>query len=107
VHDKSVPIIPVLLWGSVWLSIGLSIIGLVRRSPRMVIAGAVLAGPLSFYLGLTPVFRIWAWFLPGLQVAAALALRRSLAVAVVLLLPFISIAIWLALVVYRQHAAAA
>ena len=73
----------------------------------MLIVGAVLAGPLSLYLGLTPLFRIWAWFLPGLHVASARVLGRSVTLAVVLLLPFISIAIWLALIVYRQHSAAA
>lgn len=101
--ETSVPLIPLMLWGTVLLSIGVSIAGVIRRSPRMLIAGAVLAGPLSLYLGLTPLFRIWAWFLPGLNVAAATALRRSVALAVILLLPFISIAIWLGLIVYRQH----
>jgi hypothetical protein len=97
------PLIPLIFWGSALLSIAVSIVGVIRRSPRMLVVGAVLAGPLAFYLGATPLFGTWAWFLPGLHVAAAMAVRRSVSVAVILLVPFVSIAMWLAVIVVRQE----
>ena len=103
----SMPLIPIILWGSVLSSIGVSIVGVIRRSPGMLIVGAVLASPLAFYLGATPVLRVWGWFLPALHVVASKAVRRSIAVAAILLLPFVSIASWLAVVVMRQRLGAA
>ena len=101
------PLIPLIFWGSALLSIGISAVGVVRKSPWMLVVGAILAVPLAFYLGATPLFRIWSWFLPGLQLVSAMAVRRSAWVAAVLLLPFVSLAIWLAAVVIRQQVGAA
>jgi len=73
----------------------------------MLLVAAVLASPLAFYLGATPLFRVWGWFLPGLHAVAAIVVRRSMAAASILLLPFVLIAIWLAVLVMRQQFAPA
>ena len=100
-------IIPLIFWGSTILSIGLSVTGLVRRSPWMLVAGAILAGPFAFYLGATPRFRTWAFFLPCLQIAAAVVVRRSVLLAALLLVPLVCLAILLAALVAGQEMGAA
>jgi hypothetical protein len=96
--------LPLIFWGCAILSIGLSLAGLIWRKPWMLVVGAVLAGPISFHLGATPRFRTWGFFLPGLQIASALLVRRSLAFATVLLVPFVALVMWLAIVVLRSMA---
>jgi hypothetical protein len=98
-----VPILPLIFWGSAALSIGLSFVGLARRRSWMLVAAAVLAGPMSWYLGATPRFRTWAFFLPLLQIAAAAIVRRSLPAAVILVVPFASFILWVAAVVLGQN----
>ncbi len=99
-------ILPIIFWGSAVLSIGLSIAGVVTRKSGLLIAGAVLAVPICFYLGATPRFRVWAWFLPCLQLVAASVLRKSAMLAGALLIPFVSLVVWLAVMVMRQNVGA-
>ena len=102
-----VHILPLIFWGSAILSIGLSIAGLIWRRSWMFVAAAVLAGPMAFYLGATPRFRTWAFFLPCLQILAGVIVRKSVALAAILLVPFVSLMLWLALIVLRQNVGAA
>ncbi len=99
-------IIPLIFWGSAVLSLGLSVGGVVSRKGWMLVAGAALAIPMSFYLGGTPRFEVWAWFLPCLQLVAASMVRKSAVAAAVLLIPFVSLILWLAVSVIRQNAGA-
>jgi len=98
-----VHVLPLIFWGSAALSIGLSVAGLARRRSWMLVAAAVLAGPMSWYLGATPRFRTWAFFLPVLQIAAAAIVGRSRPAAAVLVVPFASLMLWLAVVVLSQN----
>ena len=100
-------ILPVIFWGSAILSIALSIAGTVRRNPWLLVGAAVLAVPMSFYFGATPRFRTWGWFLPCLQILAALVVQRYVVLAAALLIPFVSLIAWLAIVVLRQNIGAA
>lgn len=94
-------IIPYIFWGSTVLSICVSIAGVLTRRPWLLVAGAVLACPLAFYVGASPMFKIWAFFLPVLQLGAAGVVRRSVLLATALLIPFVSLAVWVAIVVIR------
>ena len=96
-------ILPLIFWGSTILSISLSIAGLIWRRGWMLVGGAILAGPIAFYLGASPRFRTWAFFLPCLQIVAAVVVGRSVALATVLLVPLVSLVLWLASVVLRQN----
>jgi hypothetical protein len=100
------PILPLIFWSSTILSVCLSIAGVVARKPWLLVTGAVLAGPLAFYLGATPRFRTWAFFLPVLQVVAAGIVRRSFVYAAALLIPLVSFTVWLAVVVVRLNVGA-
>jgi hypothetical protein len=102
-----VHILPLIFWGSAILSIGLSMGGLIWRNGWLLVGGAILAGPMSFYLGATPRFRTWAFFLPCLPIMAAVVVKRSVALAAVLLIPFVSLMIWLAVIVLRQNVGSA
>lgn len=87
-------IVGVIFWGCPFLSVALSIAGLVRRSPALLIAAAVLAVPISFYIGLTPLFRWFGFFLPALLLAAAVVVKRRRLPAVVLVGIFIVLPAW-------------
>ena len=100
-------ILPLIFWGSAVLSIGSSIAGIVRRNGWLLIAGAVLAGPMAFYVGATPRFRYWGFLLPCLQILGAIVVKRSALLAAALLIPFVSLIVWLAVVVLRQNVGAA
>jgi hypothetical protein len=102
-----VHILPLIFWGSAILSIGSSMGGLIWRNGWLLVGGAILAGSMSFYLGATPRFQTWAFFLPCLQIMAAVVVKRSVALAAVLLIPFVSLMIWLAVIVLRQNVGSA
>ena len=68
---------PLLLgWPAVALSVLVASFGLVRRSPRLLVVAAVLVGPVSAYLALTPRFLVWGLFPVGAYLVAAVAIRR-------------------------------
>jgi hypothetical protein len=69
-------IVGVIFWGCTFLSVAVSVAGLVRRSPALLVAAAVLAVPISFYLGATPLLRWVGFFLPILLLLAALVVKR-------------------------------
>ena len=92
-------LIAIIGWPGIITSLGLSLTGVAREQPAWLVAGAIVAIPFSWYLNNLPLFEGVGQFLPLLQLAAAVVVYRGLRWwALVLLLPFISIAIWLAFV---------
>jgi hypothetical protein len=90
-------------WPGIITSLGLSLTGIARKQPAWLVAGAIVAIPFSWYLNNLPLFEGVGQFLPLLQLGAAVAVHyRQRWWALVLLLPFISVAIWLAFVVLTQ-----
>jgi hypothetical protein len=90
-------------WPVILLAILVSILGLLLGRPIWLVLGAFLIIPSSFYLGGSPRFRIWAWFLPLLHLAAAYALqRRQRWLAALLLLPYLALIAWLGWSVLNQ-----
>jgi hypothetical protein len=100
-------IVPLIFWGSTILSICFSVAGVLTRRPWLLMAGAVLAIPVAFYLGASPRFKVWAFFLPVLQAVAAGLVRRSAVLAGALLIPLVGFTVWLAVAVIKQNAVAA
>jgi hypothetical protein len=100
-------VVPFVFWGSAVLSIGLSIAGVVRRSGFLLVGAAILAVPMAFYLGASPRFRTWGFLLPCLQILAAVVVKRSAVLAAALLVPFVSLIVWLAIAVLTQDFVAA
>jgi len=100
-------IISAIFIGGTILSIILSGFGVARRSPGLLIIAAALAAPLAYYLGATPIFRIVGFFLPLPQLLAALIVRRQRWLAIVLVVPIVALALWLAVIVMRQNVGAA
>jgi hypothetical protein len=88
-------IVGVIFWGCTVLSVAMSIAGLVRRSPGLRVVAAVLAVPISFYLGAAPLFRWFGFFLPGLLLFAAAAVRRRRLPAMVLVGLYVVLPAWL------------
>lgn len=88
-------IVGVIFWGCMFLSVAVSIGGVVRRSPALLVAAAVLAVPISFYLGAVPLFRWFGFFLPVLLLLAALVVKRWRWLAMALVCLFIVLPAWL------------
>ena len=95
-------VLPLVFWGSAVLSIGSSIAGVVRRNGFLLVGSAILAVPMAFYLGASPSFRTWGFLLPCLQILAAVVVKRSSVLAAALLVPFVSLIVWLAVAVVTQ-----
>ena len=91
-------------WPGILTSLGLSIAGIVRQQPRLLLIAALAALPFAWYLNAAwPPFRGFGLFLPLFQLAAALALyRHHRWRAGVCLLPFVTIASVLAFIVLTQ-----
>jgi hypothetical protein len=99
-------VVPLIFWGSTVLSACFSVAGVVTRKPWLLVVAALLAIPLAFYLGASPRFKIWAFFLPVPQAIAAGVVRRSALLATLLLIPFASFTVWLAAAVVHQNVGA-
>lgn len=91
-------------WPGILTSLGLSIAGVVRQQPRLLLIAALVALPFAWYLNaFWPLFRGFGLFLPLFQLGAALALyRHERWIAGVCLLPFVTIASVLAFIVLTQ-----
>lgn len=100
-------IVGVIFWGCTFLSVAVSIAGLVRRSPAPLVAAAVLAVPISFYLGATPLFRWFGFFLPVLLLLAALVVKRRRWLAMALVALFIVLPTWLVAAALASNAGGA
>lgn len=99
---------PVLFgWPFILLTILATLAGILSKRAAWVILGAFIATPFAFYLGATPRFGLAGLFLPLLHLAAAYAVYRERRwLAVLLLLPYAGIVVWLAWAVLTQPSTA-
>lgn len=90
-----------LLFGfpAVILSLLVSVVGVLTQKYWLVILGAVLYAPFSYYLSGSPGLAGLPILLPGFQVGSAVAVReRNRLWAWLLLIPAFSVAFWVAVV---------
>ena len=66
-----------LFWPAVALSVLSASFGLARRQSKPLLLAAVLVGPASAYLAMTPRFHVWGLFPVGVYLVAAVATRRN------------------------------
>lgn len=97
-------LVPVLFWLSIPSSLVFSVIGVVKKNSWLVLLGAVLFFPLSYYMNGSPSSRGLAILLPFFQVASSAAVREQNQVwAWLLLLPAFLVVLWfLGVVLFYQ-----
>jgi hypothetical protein len=84
---------------AVLLSLGLSAIGVFKEKVWLVIIGAILFAPFSYYLSGSPGLAGLPILLPGFQVGSALAVREKNKLwAWLLLVPAFFVVLWVAAV---------
>jgi hypothetical protein len=95
-----------LFWLSIPLSLIISVVGVLKDKFWLVILGAILFVPVTYYLNGSPNFRGYAILLPLFQVISAAAVRERLKHwAWLLLLPAFLTVIWfLAVILLYQIA---
>jgi len=77
--------------------------GMYSQRIWLVIIGALLAIPISWYLGSTPKFRYFMYGLPLLFVGSAIAVKlRKNILAWILVIPYVLIMSWVAISVITQ-----
>jgi hypothetical protein len=92
-------------WPAILSSLLISTYGIIMRRPYWLIVGAILSIGFAWYLTALPVtiFKLLGYSLPLLHLAAMFFVRRgSRWVAVLLLLPHLTIAIYLGVAVLMQ-----
>lgn len=90
-------------WPGIIASLAFSVAGILSRRFVFSVIGAVLAIPISLYLGATPKFEYFMVFLPLFQFGSAYFIRKGwLKLAWILLVPFGLTASWLAMIVLQQ-----
>jgi hypothetical protein len=96
--------IPLLLgWPAIIIALLLSLFGIIRRKPRVLIASAILVLPISFYLLGSPRIGWLGLLIPFLFVGVGMAIyRKKIVLAWSLLVPYIAVFSWLAVVVIKQ-----
>ncbi|MBL8061790.1 MAG: hypothetical protein JNK32_02135 [Anaerolineales bacterium] len=70
-------LVPILFWLSIPLSLVFSVIGVWKRNFWLVLLGAVLFFPISYYFNGSPSLYGFAIFLPFFQVASAAAVKEE------------------------------
>lgn len=91
-------------WPFILLAILALVAGIVWKRAAWVLVGAFLSIPFSLYLAATPRFRLVGVLLPLLHVAAAFVVRRERRwLAGLLILPYISIVLWIGWTVINQN----
>lgn len=92
----------ILGWPAVIASIALALAGIATRRTKLVLAGAIVACPFLFYLFLTPRFR-WAPLAAVLLFLAVRATaRRHRGTALLLVAPYVGLAMFVAYLVVNQ-----
>lgn len=90
-------------WPGIIGSLVLSIVGVATKRKEFLWFGAVLAIPISWYLGGTPRFRYVIYLVPLFQAGAAIAVQKQkIWLGGLLILPFAVLAAWLAFMVLSQ-----
>ena len=87
---------PLSFWIFSAAAIFAAVVGLLTRSPGILMSSAVLAAPLFFYVGSLPLFWPWAWTVPAFMAGGALIVRRRRWLSVLSVLPLLVASVWLA-----------
>lgn len=88
-------LIPFLFWISIPVSLMFSVIGVLKNKYWLVLIGAVLFFPISYYFDGSPTVHGYGLFLPLFQVISAAAVRKGNRLwAWLCLLPAFFIALW-------------
>ena len=91
-------------WPAIILSIAVSIAGILKKWPWMLVAGGLVCAPFALYISGYPFFHNATLLLPFFQFGAAWAVHtKRMALAWVLLLPLVSVSIILAIIVLSQN----
>lgn len=92
-----------LFWPFMIGSIFLAIIGISLRKSSLLVVSFFLIIPFSLYIGATPLFTWWGFFLPLSYLGAALAIRKNKrGLSVLFILPVMLIIGWLGYLVITQ-----
>ena len=87
--------IPILFWLSIPLSLLLSVLGVLKNKYWLVLIGAVLFFPLSYYFDGSPTTHGYGLFLPLFQVISAVMVKKgNKLLAWLFLLPAFFIVLW-------------
>jgi hypothetical protein len=87
--------IPILFWLSIPASLLLSVLGVVKNKYWLVLIGAVLLFPISYYFDGSPTVHGYGLFLPIFQVISAAAVKKGNKLwAWLFLLPAFLIVFW-------------
>jgi hypothetical protein len=70
-------LIPILFWISIPLSIFLSVFGVLKNKYWLVLIGAVLFFPISYYFNGSPNFHGYGLFLPVFHIISAAAVKEE------------------------------
>ena len=90
-------------WPFVILSLAVSLAGLITKRYWLLLIGAVLFLPFSYYLSGAPGIRTIALVLPLFQVGAAMMVwRQKIMLACVLTIPAFCVSGWIAFLVLSQ-----
>jgi hypothetical protein len=91
-------------WPFIILSLLVSVLGLILKRPWLLVVGAVLIAPFSYYLSGAPRINGLGIILPLFQLGAAYEIKtRKVAAAWILMLPAFLISTWLANAVISQY----
>jgi hypothetical protein len=90
-------------WPAILVSLALCIAGLLSKKVFLVVIGALIFGPVSWFLSGYPPLRGLGPFLPIFMLGSAYALYRiKFSIAWLLILPVIIFSAWLAVIVLTQ-----
>lgn len=90
-------------WIMIYVSVIVSVIGLVFQKSYLLYIAAVPMLPLALYLAATPLFRYWGLIFPFLYVGSAVLVQRKKRIlAVVLSVPAYLLVGWLMYTVWNQ-----
>ena len=87
-------------WPSILVAIVLSVLGITKRRPAVLIASAVVAAPFSLYLGGSPRIGWLGLMNPVLLIGASVAVRyHKVRLAWMLVVPVLALVGWVATLV--------
>ena len=90
-------------WPVVLLAIVLSVLGIIKRLPLLLVVSAVLVAPFSLYLGGSPRIGWLGFMIPVLLIGASVAIRyRRMEIAWSLLVPIVAVLAWVASIVMGE-----
>ena len=90
-------------WPAILLAISLSALGVIKKSPAVLVSSAVIATPFSIFLGGNPRIGWLGFMIPALLLGASVAVRyRRVEIAWLLLVPVVAVVGWVASLVIGQ-----